>query len=72
MSRTPTLKSRLDRLVEEMVGRGIRLDEAQSQLERAFLRKVLSDCDGNQTRAANALDLHRNTLRRKLRTHGLI
>ena len=55
-----------------MVRRGIRLPEAQAQLERAFLDRVLKDCDGNQSRAADALEVHRNTLRRKLREHSLI
>jgi DNA-binding protein Fis len=70
--RKRSLKVRLDRIVEDMVGRGIRLTEAQQQLERAFLDRVMRQCDGNQSRAADVLEVHRNTLRRKLREHGLI
>lgn len=72
MSRPRTLKQRLELLVADMVKRGIRLDEACDQLEVAFLSLVLEECDGNQTRAAERLDLHRNTLRRKLERHGLL
>lgn len=72
MSRPRTLKQRLDVLVADMVKRGIRLEEAQDQLELAFLILVMKECDDNQTRAAERLDLHRNTLRRKLERHGLL
>ena len=40
-------------------------------LEQELIRKVLADCDGNQTAAAARLGLHRNTLRNKLREMGL-
>ncbi len=72
MSRKPTLKVRLQELVVDMVKKGIRLQEAHEQLERQFLSEVLSVCEGNQSRAAEALKVHRNTLRRKLRQHGLL
>ena len=70
--RLPTLKKRLEMLVAEMVERGIRIDEASAQLEREFLREVMSRHGGNQCRAAESLRIHRNTLRRKLQVHGLI
>ena len=72
MSRKATLKVRLQELVGDMVRKGIRLQEAHEQLERQFLSEVLSVCDGNQSRAAETLDVHRNTLRRKLRQHDLL
>lgn len=72
MKRQPSFKQRLDVLVADMVRRGIRLQEASDELERAFLRRVLKDCDGNQTRTAERLRLHRNTLRRKLERHGIL
>lgn len=70
--RKAPLNKRLEELVEEMVGKGIRLPEAHDQLEKLFLRQVMADSEGNQCRAAERLDVHRNTLRRKLRAHGLI
>ncbi len=71
MSRKPALKFRLQEIVGEMVKNGIRLQEAHEQLERQFISEVLAVCGGNQSRAAEMLEVHRNTLRRKLRHHGL-
>ena len=70
--RNPSLQKRLAALVDELVAKGIRLDEAHEQLERVFLARVLDRCDGNQCRAAETMQVHRNTLRRKLRKHGLL
>ncbi|MEA5446060.1 DNA-binding transcriptional regulator Fis [Gammaproteobacteria bacterium AB-CW1] len=42
------------------------------QVEQPLLRRVLSYTDGNQSRAAEILGINRTTLRKKLRTHGLI
>jgi len=72
VSRRPSLRLRLETLVQEMVQRGIRLQEAHDQLEGLFLKDVLRRCNGNQCRAAERLEMHRNTLRRKLRRHELL
>ena len=56
----------LDRLVGEMVDKGIRFDEAQREFERRFIARVLARHDGNVGRAADALGMHRNTLTRKI------
>lgn len=66
-----SLKKRMERLAGDMVDGGIRLEEALDQLEKCFLQRVLAEEGGNQTRAASRLQLHRNTLRRKLERHGL-
>jgi len=60
------IADRLERLVEEMVDRGVRFDDAVRELERRFIAKVLGRCDGSLTRAADALGMHRNTLTRKM------
>jgi two-component system nitrogen regulation response regulator GlnG len=41
------------------------------EVERPLLSLTLSECDGNQLRAAELLGLNRNTLRKKLRDLGL-
>lgn len=69
--RRPTLKKQMEKLAGDMVQRGIRLEEALDQLEKCFLRHVLEQEGGNQTRAAGRLEVHRNTLRRKMERHGL-
>lgn len=70
--RKAPLKKRLEKIVQEMVGKGIRLGEAQEQVERLFLQEVMRACNGNQCRAAERLEIHRNTLRRKLQGHELL
>jgi two-component system nitrogen regulation response regulator GlnG len=41
------------------------------EVERPLLSVTLSECGGNQLRAAELLGLNRNTLRKKLRDLGL-
>ena len=65
------LHGRLGDLVGEMVVRGIHMDEAVRQLEAHFLRRVLEKHRGNQSKAAQALGIHRNTLRNKMQRCGL-
>jgi DNA-binding NtrC family response regulator len=60
------IADRLERLVEEMVDRGVRFDDAVRELEKRFIARVLGRCDGSLTRAAEALGIHRNTLTRKM------
>ncbi len=43
-----------------------------NEVERPLLACVLERCGGNQSRAAALLGLNRATLRKKLRTHGLV
>ncbi|OLC37449.1 MAG: hypothetical protein AUH81_06005 [Candidatus Rokubacteria bacterium 13_1_40CM_4_69_5] len=42
-----------------------------AQLEKVFLTGILEKHDGNVTRAANALGVHRSTLQRLMRRHDL-
>ena len=65
--RRTNLRERLDELVADMIAGGIRMDEAVRVLEAHFLRHFLQQYNGNQSRAAEALGIHRNTLRNKMR-----
>jgi Fis family transcriptional regulator len=40
-------------------------------VERPMIESVLEMAEGNQSRAAEILGLNRNTLRKKMREHGL-
>ncbi|MGO4779652.1 helix-turn-helix domain-containing protein, partial [Lysobacter sp. 2RAB21] len=44
---------------------------ALRELEIPLFAEVLLHCDGNQSRAAAMLGIHRATLRKKLREYGL-
>jgi Fis family transcriptional regulator, factor for inversion stimulation protein len=46
-------------------------DMVISAVERPLLVYILDRSEGNQTRAADMLGINRNTLRKKLREHGL-
>jgi Fis family transcriptional regulator, factor for inversion stimulation protein len=60
------LREQLERLVDEMVSKGIRLEDAQREFEKRFIAHVLTKADGNLCKAADVLGMHRNTLSRKL------
>ena len=42
-----------------------------SEVEKPFLKVVMEQVNGNQTKAAEILGINRNTLRKKLKTYGL-
>jgi Fis family transcriptional regulator len=60
------MREELDRLVEEMITKGIRYEEAHREFEKRFISRVLVKAEGNLGRAADLLGIHRNTLSRKL------
>ncbi|PYR68125.1 MAG: histidine kinase [Acidobacteria bacterium] len=65
------LRDQLERLVDEMVTKGIRYDEAQREFEKKFIVQVLAKADGNLCKAADLLGIHRNTLSRKMTEYRL-
>jgi Fis family transcriptional regulator len=46
-------------------------DMVLSAVEKPLLVYILDRAEGNQTRAADMLGINRNTLRKKMREHGL-
>jgi DNA-binding NtrC family response regulator len=65
------LKEQLERLVDELVTKGIPYDDAQREFEKKFIAHVLAKADGNLCRAAKLLGMHRNTLSRKIAEYRL-
>ncbi len=65
------MKEKLESLVSEMIEHHIYLDEALSEFEKKFIQTALSQTHGNQTKAAQVLGVHRNTLNRKIGQHKL-
>jgi DNA-binding NtrC family response regulator len=53
-------------LVQQMIDRGIRFEEAQREFERTFIARALTKTNHNVTKAARMTGLHRNTLSRKM------
>ncbi|HEU4386335.1 MAG TPA: helix-turn-helix domain-containing protein [Blastocatellia bacterium] len=60
------MKSRLDALVTEMVERGILYEDAIDEFEKTFILCVLKRTNGNISRAADELRIHRNTLSKRV------
>ena len=60
------ISDRLEKLVEEMVDRGVQFDDAVREFEKRFIARVLGRCDGSLTKASCSLGIHRNTLTRKM------
>jgi len=65
------VREKLERLVEEMVDKGILYEDARREFERRFIVRVLTKTGGNLTRAAEVMGVHRNTLSRKMAEHRL-
>ena len=61
-----SMKQKLDELIVEMIEGGIRFPEAKREFEKRFLSHVMERENGNLSRAARALHIHRNTLSKKL------
>lgn len=66
-----TLNGRLRGVVDELVGRGLTLAQARGEFERQFLLASIQHHDGNMSKSARALGVHRNTLRNKFDALGL-
>jgi DNA-binding protein Fis len=65
------LRDQLEALVGQMVDRGILFEEAVGEFEKKFIKRVLDRSNGNQSRAARVLGIHRNTLSRKIGLYKL-
>lgn len=65
------MREQLARLVEEMVTKGIRFEDAHREFEKRFIATALAQADGNLGRAADLLGMHRNTLSRKITEYRL-
>lgn len=65
------VREQLEALINQMVERGILYDEALTEFEKKFIRKVLERNRWNQCKTARALGIHRNTLSKKISTYKL-
>ena len=65
------MKDLLEALIVQMVDNEIFYTDAVGEFEKRFIKKVLEKNNGNQSKAAQALGIHRNTLSRKIEILGL-
>ncbi len=65
------IKDVLEKVIDEMVSKGILWHEAGSQFEKLFIIRVLREHHGNVSRTAKAMNLHRNTLSAKVRRYSI-
>ena len=65
------MKEKLDDLINQMVEDEIDYEDAVGEFEKRFIRRVLDKANGNQSKAAKTLGIHRNTLSRKMESLGL-
>ena len=65
------LREQLERLVDDMVTRGVRYEDAQREFEKRFIAHVLDNAEGTLGKAADLLGMHRNTLSRKISEYRL-
>ena len=57
----------LEQLVSQMVEKGIYYEDARREFDRRFIVEVMDKTEGNLSKAADILGVHRNTLSRKIK-----
>jgi transcriptional regulator with PAS, ATPase and Fis domain len=65
------ISERLDKLVQDMVERGVRFEDAVQEFEKRFIACVLTRSDSSLAKAAHTLGIHRNTLSRKMSAYKI-
>ena len=65
------IAERLQKLVDEMVDKGVHFEDAVHEFEKRYIATVLGHHDGSLTKAADQLGIHRNTLTRKMGEYKL-
>lgn len=65
------LNGKLGQLIEELIGNGLTLSQVSREFEKQFILATLRSNDGNLSRSARHLGIHRNTLRNKVGSLGI-
>jgi DNA-binding NtrC family response regulator len=65
------MQEQLERLIGEMLAKGVRYDDAHREFEKRFIAHALAKANGNLGKAADLLGIHRNTLSRKVTEYRL-
>ena len=65
------MRDQLDKLVQEMLDKGILYEDARREFEKMFIARALQRAKGSVGDAAELLGLHRNTVARKMTEYRL-
>ena len=60
------MREQLDSLVQQMLDRGVRYEDARREFEKVFITRALQRANGCLGDAAELLGIHRNTVTRKM------
>ena len=60
------MRDQLEKLVQEMLDKGVLYDDARQEFEKVFITRALQRSKGSVGDAAELLGLHRNTITRKM------
>ena len=60
------MREKLETLVQEMLDRGVRYEDARQEFEKVFITRALQRSKGSVGDTAELLGLHRNTIARKM------
>ena len=60
------MRDQLEKLVQELLDKGVLYDDARREFEKMFIARALQRSKGNVGDAAELLGLHRNTIARKI------
>ncbi len=64
------MREQLENLVQQLLDRGVRYDDARREFEKVFIARALQRAKGNVGDAADLLGIHRNTVARKMTDTG--
>lgn len=62
-----TIHQKLENLIQDMVEKEIHLKEALAEFEKIYIETALSKYQGNKSKVAQALGVHRNTLHNRFK-----
>jgi len=62
------IHQKLEIVIDEMVEKELSLKDALKEFEKIYIEKAANIYKGNMTRMANALGVHRNTLRNRTKS----
>ncbi len=67
-SKMPTIHERMVLLIKEMVEKELPIKEAIKEFEKIYIETASETYNGNKTKMAQALGIHRNTLHNLCKT----